>query len=176
MQCWYFDRQFAPSKLQFKFQFAAWANGFSYWNIVSWLRWKATLPLFQRGKINCSFLESFQLKVLPSSDSWQSSDGVKVFLVQVSILQCMPFLVVVAVSFKNFSKELVSHFPWLSGVLAFKSQSHMSKEMCVRKFLASAAVHVKQCLRKSPTVHPCTRSWFSRRGYLWEHNRFLHLL
>ena len=27
-QCWYFDWQFAPSKLWFKFQFAAWANGF----------------------------------------------------------------------------------------------------------------------------------------------------
>ena len=42
-QCWYFDWQFAPSKLQFKFQFAAWANGFWYWNIVSWLWWQATL-------------------------------------------------------------------------------------------------------------------------------------
>ena len=29
-----------------------WANGLSYWNIVSWLRWQATLPLFQRGKSN----------------------------------------------------------------------------------------------------------------------------
>ena len=50
---WYFGGQFAPSKLRFKFQFAAWANGFSYWNIVNWLQWQAvqaTLPLFQRGK------------------------------------------------------------------------------------------------------------------------------
>ena len=30
----------------------------------------------------------------------------------------------------------------------------MSKEKCVGKFLASAAVHMKQCLQKSPTVHP----------------------
>ena len=29
-QYWYFDGQFAPSKLRFKFQFAAWPNVFSY--------------------------------------------------------------------------------------------------------------------------------------------------
>ena len=38
-QCWYFDWQFAPSKLLFKFQFAAWANYF--------------FPLWNRGNVAC---------------------------------------------------------------------------------------------------------------------------
>ena len=47
-QCWCFDWQFAPSKLLFKFQFAAWANYF--------------FPLWNRGNFAChrSQLTTFQ--------------------------------------------------------------------------------------------------------------------
>ena len=41
--------------------------------------------------INCSFLESLQLKVLPNSDSWQSSDGVKSIFGWVLISWCSAF-------------------------------------------------------------------------------------
>ena len=118
----------------------------------------------------------FFLRILPvesASQLWlmtiirwcEKTVSVRVSIPRRSV-SCAQFLVVVAVSFENFSEEMVSHFPWLSGALACKSQNH--KEMRFGKFLASAAVHVNRCLGKSPTVHPCARSWFGRLGYLWE--------
>ena len=138
---------------------------------------KSNFPLVV-GSNNCSFLESFQLKVLASSDSWQSSDSVKSVLVRVLIsrrsVSCAQFLVVVAVSFENFSEEMVSHFLWLSGALACKSQNH--KELRFGKFLASAAVHVNHCLR-SPQLYILVRDpdlvfWDTFENS----NRFLHSL